>query len=288
MQSPRDCGVRRPGRHRSGGRFFTPPADLDELGEFAAGVSERYGELPYGIEVWPELNLLPNWSVTGPDLRDTLASGRLRACARRTPDTVLVSGGLAPTTDVGVCHMSDLVFLDRLAATGALAAVDAVGIEPFGLRSPPADRRTASGSTSAAPSSRGVPERHGSRACPYAAVAWGWNAGEDPAASPWGAHPPDVAAAWLWRRTASAGHGWPPGFVSATRHCWRPSAAGFALVDERAPDPLRRSGPAIAGRLAAETARPRPVSCLARLVWPGCARRSGGPHGRGGLALVPW
>jgi O-antigen ligase len=246
-----------------------PATDPAAFAGFAELLAERYAGRLWAIEVWPEPNLLPNWHATGPDPE---AYGLLLAeTARRihaaAPDTLVVSGGLAPTTDLGVCFLSDVVFLDRLARTGALSAVDAVGIEPFGLRAAPldgpADREVLN--FRRAEVLRAVLEKHAvSR--PLWAVAWGWNALPKawpgyPVASPWGSHPAATAADWTRTAAALARTSWPwlgPMFLSH----YQPAAAtgdpvwGFALKDR---DGQQTDAWSAAADIAAGRTGPLPV-----------------------------
>ncbi|MFQ5460252.1 MAG: beta-galactosidase [Anaerolineae bacterium] len=239
-----------------------PPTDPRDLARFTRALLLRYGDQVWALEVWPEANLLPNWRATGPDPEEyaSLLDAVVAAARRTHPRVGIVSGGLAPTTDVGVCYMSDLVFLERLAVTGVLARVDAVGIEPFGLRSPPGEaparerlnfRRAELLHEVAAEA--GVEK-------PLWAVAWGWHAGGDTNTSVWGSHPPPTAARWLgealaladarwpWLEAMFAWHLRPPGPVDAP-------AMGFALVGPQGQ--LTASGEALV-RLAAGEAGPVP------------------------------
>ncbi|MCC7018806.1 MAG: O-antigen ligase family protein [Ardenticatenales bacterium] len=107
-----------------------PPTEAADLARFLGAFVARYREVLLGIEVWREPNSVPHWRRTGPDpdgyAELLVAAGRaVRAAA---PEVWVVSAGLTPTTDVGPCHMSDYVYLDRLARTGALETVDAVGV----------------------------------------------------------------------------------------------------------------------------------------------------------------
>ena len=112
-----------------------PPTDAADLARFLGVFVARYRDVLLGVEIWREPNSVPHWRRTGPDPEGyaqlLVAAGRaVRAAA---PEVWVVSAGLTPTTDVGPCHMSDYVYLDRLARTGALATVDAVGVEISGF-----------------------------------------------------------------------------------------------------------------------------------------------------------
>ncbi len=116
-----------------------PPTDAADLARFAARFAERYRDVLVALEVWREPNVLPRWRRTGPDPEDyaTLLWAVTAAVRPAAPGVRVVSAPLAPTTDVGVCYLSDVVYLDRLARTGALAAVDAVGVVAAGFGQPP-------------------------------------------------------------------------------------------------------------------------------------------------------
>ncbi|MFN8423290.1 MAG: hypothetical protein U0470_07800 [Anaerolineae bacterium] len=101
------------GRARPASAAPTEPADL---GRFVAvrGALPRRADRP---EVWREPNVLPHWCGGGLDPEAYAALLVAAAGAARTaaPGVPVISAGLAPTTDVGVCAMSDYVYLDRLA-----------------------------------------------------------------------------------------------------------------------------------------------------------------------------
>ncbi len=229
---------------------LAPPTDPADLARFAGAVAGRYRGRVWAYEVWREPNILPRWRRTGPDPE---AYGRLLAAAAAAvrgvdPTALVVSAGLAPTTDVGVCYMSDAVFLARLARGGFLDAVDAVGIEPFGLREGPqpvSPTRDTLGFARAELLHATLARWHVDR--PLWAVAWGWHAAAAsppsstspppaPAESPWGTHPPAVAARWLGEGWSRARAGWPwmgPMFVWHLQPHAPPDDPvwGFALLD---------------------------------------------------------
>lgn len=220
---------------------FGPPTDPAALASFAARLAGKFQHRLWALEVWPEPNLLPNWRATGPDPEEygALLVAVADAVRSAAPDVLVVAGGLAPTTDVGVCYLSDVVFLDRLARMGALEAVDAIAIEPFGLRDGPAARpHREQLNFRRAEVLQDVLVRHGVRR-PVWAVAWGWNgrpARSQGPISPHGGHPPAQAADWMREGYALARDDWP---WLAETFLWhlQPTAApedpewGFALLD---------------------------------------------------------
>ncbi len=220
-----------------------PPTDESDLARFAAEVVRRRPEV-WAIEVWREPNLHPHWRSLGPDPEDyaELLGAVADAIHAEREDVLVVSAGLAPTTDLSPCAISDVVFLDRLARTGVLDSVDAVGIEPFGLREGADDRRSDREILNFARAHvlAEVLERH-TISAPLWAVAWGWraNAGDqEDLPSPWGGYPPDEAARNLRRGWAIARTEMPwmgPMFVwhLSPTAVSRDLEIGFALVDDQ-------------------------------------------------------
>lgn len=222
-------------------RESAPPTDPAAAGAFAAALAARRPDV-WAVEVWHEPNLFPNWRALGPDPEDYAAFLSVVAEALRAarPDVKVVSAGPAPTTDLGPCAMSDVVFLDRVARTGVLHKVDAIGIAPFGLRAeaddPTSDREVLNFARARLLSE--TVRRHGATA-PLWAVAWGWRANTgEPAdsTSPWGGFSPEVAGIQLRRGWAIARSDFPwlgPMFVWHLLPTVDPldPARGFALVD---------------------------------------------------------
>jgi len=193
---------------------LAPPSDPQDLALFLTRLAFRYPERVAAVEVWREPNVLPGWRASGPDPEDygrllTAASQALRAAA---PGWRIVSAGLAPVRVAAspVCFQSDLVFLDRLAASGALAAVDAIGVQPLGLEEPALDPPAAERlNFRRAELHRAILVRHGLAAKPLWLLATGWRASEDGRPSPWGAWPPEAAAAELRAAWKLARDSWP-------------------------------------------------------------------------------
>lgn len=223
------------------GAVSAPPTDAADAASIAADIVRRRPEL-WAIEVWSEPNLHPKWRELGPDPEDYAEFlGVVADAVHAVRDDVLViSAGLAPTTDLSECAMSDVVFLDRVARTGVLDRVDAIGIEPFGLREGADDRRADREILNFARARVliDVLDRNDISA-PLWAVAWGWRAdtgGPADAVSPWGGFPAHEAATHLRRGWKIARRELPevgPMFVWHLHPTSVPTdpQAGFALLD---------------------------------------------------------
>jgi len=229
-----------------------PPTDAVDLARFAARLMRRHGRVIGSLEVWREPNLLPSWRDTGPDPEDYAAllavvAGELQ---RSAPQVAIVSAGLAPTEARGPCAMSDTLFLERVARAGGLDDVDAVGIQPFGLREPltasPAEARQPLGFHRARELERSL-RRHGVGK-PLWAVAYGWRASGpgDSKQSQWGGFEPAVAArydadafalasaAWPWLEAMYLWHLGPPAAPNALGSTYGSTDwpdAGYTMLD---------------------------------------------------------
>lgn len=204
-----DVAVRTPGAADA-----APPTDPRDLSAFLRRVAARYRDRVSAVELWREPNVLPSWRAAGPDPEDY---GRLLTAAALTvrsaaPTWRIVSAGLAPVQVAAspVCFQSDLVFLDRLAATGALDLVDAVGVQVPGLRSPALDPPAeATLNYRRAELQHAVLIRQGRADMPLWLLAVGWRAAADGQPSSWGSWLPDAAAEELRAAWGLARGAWP-------------------------------------------------------------------------------
>ena len=192
-----------------------PPTDPADLATFAAALAARYDGPLLAVEVWREPNLMPNWRAGGPDPEDygRLLQAVTSAVHGASTSVDVVSAAPAPTTELDPCAMDDVVFLRRLARTGALDAVDAVGIAPLGFHAPP--------DALPDPDALGVgrAELHhlalsrAGVAAPLWALSFGWASMSAPPDSPdggsRGAVSPAQAAQYLGEAWARAARDWP-------------------------------------------------------------------------------
>ena len=200
----------------SGMAQAAPPSDAADLARFGQQLVARYPGRLGAIEIWREPNVLPGWRAGGPDPEDygrllTTVATALRAV---DPELTIVSASLAPVRIEAspVCYMSDLVFLERLARSGALEQVDAVGFTALGFADPPSvaaeeDRLNVRRVELAS----ALLARH-RIARPIWTLAWGWPSGPiEPARdSIPGAGPPSASqsAAWLREGWGLAARDW--------------------------------------------------------------------------------
>ncbi len=193
----------------------TPPANLNDYGDFVEAVVARYrGRIRY-YQIWNEPNLGVEWGNEPVD--PVAATELLRVGYRRVknadPAAVILAPALAPTIAEGPDALNELAFLQRMYETGAAAYFDIGSVQAYGLRSGPDDRRLGAGDVnfSRAILFREVMVRNGDAAKPIWASEVGWNAPPPSAQGPfpWGRVSDEQQARYTVRAFERARQEWP-------------------------------------------------------------------------------
>jgi len=122
---------------------LVPPDDLADYGNFVHAVASRYkGQVRY-YQVWNEPNIYPEWGEQPVDPEGYVELLKLayRRAKEADPDCVILSAGLAQTTESGPANLSDLVFLQRMYDAGVKGHFDIMGVMSYGLWTGPGDHR---------------------------------------------------------------------------------------------------------------------------------------------------
>ena len=122
---------------------LAPPDDYDDYGDFVHAVVSRYkGRIKY-YQIWNEPNIYPEWGEGPVDpeaYTELLTVGYTRA-KKADPEAVILSAGLAPTTETTAENLADLIFLQRMYDAGAKDYFDIMSVQGYGLWNGPTDRR---------------------------------------------------------------------------------------------------------------------------------------------------
>ena len=159
---------------------FAPPDDLNDFGDFVYAVVSRYrGRIRY-YQIWNEPNIYPEWGEQPVDpvaYTQLLKVGYSRA-KEADPEAVIISAGLAPTTEMGPKNLSDLVFLQEMYDAGAKGYFDIISVQGYGLWTGPDDRRVDPSRTNFSRPLliREIMVRNGDADKPIWAAEVGWNA----------------------------------------------------------------------------------------------------------------
>jgi hypothetical protein len=125
------------------GGTLAPPDNYDDYGDFVYAAVSRYkGRIKY-YQIWNEPNIYPEWGEGPVDPKaytELLKVGYTRT-KEADPDAVILSAGLAPTTEMTPENLMDLVFLERMYDAGAKDYFDIMSVQGYGLWNGPTDRR---------------------------------------------------------------------------------------------------------------------------------------------------
>lgn len=159
---------------------FAPPDNYYDYGDFVTAVVSRYRSKIRFYQLWNEPNIYPEWGdqpVNAGDYARLLKLGYVRAKAV-DPDSVIITAGLAQTTETGPRNVSDLIFLQQMYDAGARGNFDILGVQDYGLFTGPGDRRVDPQRTnfSRPVLIREIMVKNGDAGKPIWAMEVGWNA----------------------------------------------------------------------------------------------------------------
>jgi hypothetical protein len=120
-----------------------PPANNQDFGDFARAVAERYkGKIKY-YQIWNEPNLWGEWGGHAINAEEYVELLKVAHDSIKSvdPDAVIVTAALAPTTDVSLRNLNDILFLEDMYKAGAAPYFDVFSTMLYGLGQSPEDRR---------------------------------------------------------------------------------------------------------------------------------------------------
>jgi hypothetical protein len=111
------------------GQQWGEPASASAYGTFAGQVAARYG--PMGVkayEIWNEENNQAFWyPAPNPSLYTAMLKDAYAAIKAVEPNSIVISGGLAPETDDSQGDIAAVEYLQDMYADGAQGSFDALG-----------------------------------------------------------------------------------------------------------------------------------------------------------------
>ncbi len=122
---------------------LAPPDNYADYGDFVYAVVSRYrGRIKY-YQIWNEPNIYPEWgeAAVDPEAYTELLKVAYQRAKEADPDAVILSAGLAPTTERTERNLEDLIFLQRMYDAGAKDYFDILSVQGYGLWNGPTDRR---------------------------------------------------------------------------------------------------------------------------------------------------
>lgn len=122
---------------------LAPPDDYEDYGDFVYAVVSRYqGRIKY-YQIWNEPNIYPEWgeAAVDPEAYTELLKVGYQRAKEADPEAIILSAGLAPTTERTERNLEDLIFLQRMYDAGARDYFDILSVQGYGLWNGPTDRR---------------------------------------------------------------------------------------------------------------------------------------------------
>ncbi len=122
---------------------FAPPDSVEDYVSYAVATAERYRGRITHYQIWNEPNIYPEWGeqAVDPEAYTEMLCRTYAALKAVDPSIVVISGALAPTSELSGRNLSDFVFLQRMYDAGASRCFDVLSIQGYGLFSGPTDRR---------------------------------------------------------------------------------------------------------------------------------------------------
>ena len=112
-----------------------PPANSDHFVDFLSAMANRYRGRIQAYQVWNEPNLAREWGNKPPNAREytEMLKKAYQAIRRNDPNAIVVSAGLAPTTELSQRAVPDTQFVQAMYDAGAKPYFDALGAHGAGF-----------------------------------------------------------------------------------------------------------------------------------------------------------
>jgi len=116
-----------------------PPGNSDHFAAFLSAMATRYKGRIQAYQVWNEPNLAREWGNKPPNAQEytQMLKKAYQAIKKADPNALVISAGLAPTTEVSQRAVPDTRFVQAMYAAGAKGYFDALGVHGAGYKAPP-------------------------------------------------------------------------------------------------------------------------------------------------------
>ena len=116
-----------------------PPANIDDFTDFLSALATRYRGRIHAYQVWNEPNLAREWGNKPPNAKEytQMLKKAYQVTKQADPSALVVSAGLAPTTELSQRAVPDTQFIQAMYNAGAKSYFDMLGAHGAGYRAPP-------------------------------------------------------------------------------------------------------------------------------------------------------
>jgi polysaccharide biosynthesis protein PslG len=116
-----------------------PPGNIKHFADFLSAMVSRYRGRIQAYQVWNEPNLAREWGNKAPNAAEytQMLKRAHQVIKNGDPGAIVISAGLAPTTELSQRAVPDTRFLRSMYNAGAKAYFDALGAHGAGYKAPP-------------------------------------------------------------------------------------------------------------------------------------------------------
>jgi hypothetical protein len=116
-----------------------PPGNADHFADFLSALATRYKGRIHAYQVWNEPNLAREWGNKPPNAGEytQMLKKGYQAIKKIDPNAIVVSAGMAPTTELSQRAVPDTQFIQAMYNAGAKPYFDMLGAHGAGYKAPP-------------------------------------------------------------------------------------------------------------------------------------------------------
>ena len=116
-----------------------PPENLDHFADFLTALATRYKGRIDAYQIWNEPNLAREWGNNPPNAQEytQMLKRGYETIKRIDPNALIVSAGMAPTTELSQRAVPDTQFVQSMYKAGAQPYFDMLGAHGAGYKAPP-------------------------------------------------------------------------------------------------------------------------------------------------------
>jgi hypothetical protein len=116
-----------------------PPGNIDNFVSFLTALATRYKGRIGAYQVWNEPNLAREWGNNPPNAQEYTAMLKkaYAAIKEADPNAIVISAGMAPTTELSQRAVPDTQFIQSMYKAGAKPYFDMLGAHGAGYKAPP-------------------------------------------------------------------------------------------------------------------------------------------------------
>jgi hypothetical protein len=116
-----------------------PPENYADYGDVLAAIATRYRGRIRAYAIWNEPNLAREWGGDPPSAEEyvDLLKVAYYSIKAADPEAIVISAGLAPTTQWNEQAVPDMIYLQQMYDAGAAPFFDMLGVHGAGFKAPP-------------------------------------------------------------------------------------------------------------------------------------------------------